>query len=155
VVEQREGGMWGGDELEDNRRRCKLDAYYGCATISSGSGSHPVATRVGAAGHVVSVVARIPVLPVNRELVSVATSVGLALSAPRRIFGQCDVCLRRSPLSLQQFDWVKEVAGYFDIVVLAGDLLDVGSLASSECGRQEISKQGERKDPTAYLLWES
>jgi predicted MPP superfamily phosphohydrolase len=81
VVEQREGGMWGGDELEDNRRRCKLDAYQ---------------TR--------------------------------GLMAAPRIFGQCDVYLRRSPLSLQQFDWVKEVAGYFDIVVLAGDLLDVGSI---------------------------
>jgi Icc-related predicted phosphoesterase len=39
-------------------------------------------------------------------------------------------CLLAADLhySLQQFDWVKEVAEYFDIVVLAGDHLDVASM---------------------------
>ena len=69
-------------------------------------------------------------------------------------------CLLAADLhySLQQFDWVNEVAGYFDIVVLAGDHLDLGSIvdyrAQSAVVKQYIGKLKE-KDSTARLLRES
>jgi len=81
-----------------------------------------------------------------------------AWSAPRRIFGQCDVFLR--PISTIPFSNLtgSKRLRVFDIVVLAGDLLDVGSIVDLRAQSvvvKKIHKQGERKDPTAYLLWES
>jgi predicted MPP superfamily phosphohydrolase len=55
--------------------------------------------------------------------------------------------------SLQQFDWVNEVAGYFDIVVLAGDHLDLGSIVDYRAQSAEVKQYiGKLKERTQLLV---
>ena len=41
--------------------------------------------------------------------------------------------------SLPQYDWVMQVAGNFDVVIIAGDHLDTSSLV--DCGRRASSSR--------------
>jgi thiamine biosynthesis protein ThiC len=63
-------------------------------------------------------------------------------------------CLLAADLhySLQQFDWVNEVARYFDIVVLAGDHLDLGSIVDYRAQSAVVKKYIGKLKEKAQLL---
>jgi predicted MPP superfamily phosphohydrolase len=64
-------------------------------------------------------------------------------------------CLLAADLhySLPQFDWVKEVAGHFDSVVLAGDHLDLGSIVDFRAQSAVVKNYiGKLKEKTQLLV---
>jgi Icc-related predicted phosphoesterase len=57
--------------------------------------------------------------------------------------------------TLRQFDWLSANAGDYDLVMIGGDLLDLGSRAGfrrADCRRRKISEPDPAEDPVAGEL---